>query len=291
MTSLASATHHLKEHYWPLIKSRQTFLLTLTGVAGYLCQPPSPVDWPRFVSMAASLLISISGSSVLNMLFDRDIDRKMSRTSRRPLPSGQVETRAAAILGAGLILLGLAWAATLSIIYFTIVLAGAALNVLVYTLWLKRRTAWSILWGGLAGGMPILAGRTASTGKIDLLGLLLSFAILCWIPSHNLTLAVLYAEDYRNVSVPTIISVYGITFTRIMVMVSSLVASILLVAALVWLRSPFYILAPLIAVSVGQAGIALLGWLRPSSRLVAMLFKYSSWFMLLSMSLLAINWI
>jgi len=144
MASLTSTANLLIDHYWPLIKSRQTFLLTLAGAAGYLCQPPMPLDWLRFSGLAGSLLVTISGCTVLNMLFDRDIDRKMVRTNQRPLALGQVKILTAAWLGTVLITLGLLWAAVLSPLYFVVGLSGASLNVLVYTLWLKRRSAWSI---------------------------------------------------------------------------------------------------------------------------------------------------
>ena len=156
---LVSGANQLKEQYWPLIKSRQTFLLALTGVAGYLCQRSASMDWTRFAGLVGSLLITIGGCTVLNMVFDRDIDQKMARTRQRPLAAMQVNVRKAAWLGIVLIILGLLWALMLSELYFTLALAGVGLDVLVYTVWLKRRSAWSILWGGLSGGIPILASR------------------------------------------------------------------------------------------------------------------------------------
>ncbi|MGE5124399.1 MAG: protoheme IX farnesyltransferase, partial [Acidobacteriaceae bacterium] len=188
MASVSSTLHSLKIDYWPLIKSSQTVMLTITGLAGFLCQPALPVDLFRFAGLAGSLVVTISGCTVLNMLFDRDIDRQMSRTRWRPLATGQVHPQAALWLGTALITLGFLWSAILSPLYFALILAGAGLNVLVYTLWLKRRSAWSILLGGIAGGMPILAGHTLAIGRLDTLGFLLALAVVMWIPSHNLTL-------------------------------------------------------------------------------------------------------
>ena len=73
-----------------------------------------------------------------------------------------------------------------------IVLAGLFFDVVIYTIWLKRRTPYSIIVGGLAGGMPALAGRTLGTGRVDLLGLLLALAVLLWIPTHIVTFGVRY---------------------------------------------------------------------------------------------------
>lgn len=236
MEILITTANHLREHYWPLIKSRQTFLLTLTGVAGYFSQRLVPVDWPRFAGIVGSLLITIGGCTVINMVFDRDIDQKMTRTRQRPLAATQGSARVAAYLGSALIILGLLWALTLSILYFVLALAGAGLDVLVYTMWLKRRSAWSILWGGLSGGIPILACRALVIGRIDAIGSLLALAIVCWIPSHNLTLGMLYSEDYLHVGVPTFINVYGLVATRAFVALSSLLTVILMGAAFVRLN-------------------------------------------------------
>ena len=85
MDIFISTAQSLKDRYWSLVKSRQTFLLTLTGVAGYVCQRTAPMDWVRFAGLVGSLLLSIGGCTVLNMVFDRDIDQIMVRTRRRPL--------------------------------------------------------------------------------------------------------------------------------------------------------------------------------------------------------------
>jgi len=288
MSSQATAANHTIAQYWSLIKSRQTFLLTLTGAAGYLCQRPDQADWQHISSLVISLLLTISGCTVLNMLFDRDIDSRMERTSQRPLATGQVNTLTAALLGAGLICVGLFWAVMLSLLYFFIILAGVGLNVLVYTLWLKRRSAWSILWGGIAGGMPILAGHTLAIGRVDALGLLLTFFIVLWIPSHNLTLGILYSEDYINAGVPTFLNVYGLDATRRMVTISSLLTSILMAATFAWLRPPAMALWILVAASLGLLGMSFIALLHADRPAIARLYKYSSFYMLGSMLLLAL---
>jgi protoheme IX farnesyltransferase len=222
------------------------------------------------------------------MLFDRDIDRKMVRTSQRPLAAGRVNSFTATYLGAALVISGLLWAAVLSSLFFVVILAGAGLNVLVYTLWLKRRSAWSILWGGLAGGMPILAGRVLALGRIEALGLMLGLAIVVWIPSHNLTLGTLYSTDYLNASVPTLINRYGLTFTRRAVALSSVLTALLIVTGFIWLNSPILVLALQVAISFGLVGLALFAWTNPSQKLITTLYKYSSIYMLVSMLLLAL---
>ncbi|HEX9090228.1 MAG TPA: protoheme IX farnesyltransferase [Anaerolineales bacterium] len=289
MASVATAVSRLRVHYWPLVKSRQTFMLTITGMAGYLCQPTMPLEILRFLCLVGSLLLTISGCTVLNMLFDRDIDRKMTRTRSRPMAVGQVQPRAALSLGIALISLGLIWSVALSRLYFLIILAGVGLNVLVYTIWLKRRTAWSILLGGIAGGMPILAGRVLATGQIDMLGLLLALVIIHWIPSHNLTLTTIYATDYRQAGVPTILNVYGASVTRLMVTVSSIMVALfsMIVSAQLGLSVFFLVILPL--ASMGLVSLAAFQWIKPSKKLMSILFKYSSLYMLVLMLSITIS--
>jgi heme o synthase len=288
MSSLVSAVSRLKAQYLPLFKGRQTLLLTLTGAAGYLCQKSAQTNWLEFCFLVISLLLAIGGCTVLNMLFDRDIDSRMARTRQRPLAAGQVSTLAAALLGSALVLGGLLWAYTLSLLYFFIVVLGTGFNVLVYTLWLKRRSAWSILWGGIAGGMPILAGHTLAIGRLDTLGLLLALVIILWIPSHTLTLDILYSEDYANAGVPTLLSVYGLSATHLLMIISSLLASILMAVTFYTLHPPAVVLWIEMVACAGLSGMTFLTWGRPVRPWTATLYRVSSIFMLGSMLLLAL---
>jgi protoheme IX farnesyltransferase len=189
--------------YWALTKSLQTGLLLLTGVAGYMsCR--CPVMHPlTLMGLALSLFMAIGGSTVLNMVYDRDIDALMGRTCGRPLPAGSVDPRQGLVLGLSLSMAGVVLALAMNGLYGAIVLAGLFFNVVVYTLVLKRRTHWSIVWGGIAGGMPVLAGRTLGLGRIDWIGLLLALAVLLWIPTHILTFNLKYFEDYHKARIPT----------------------------------------------------------------------------------------
>ena len=155
---------------WPLIKSLQTGLLLATGIAGYLSAHNPNGTWLTLLGMMGSLFLAISGSTVLNMAYDRDIDAVMARTCWRPLPAGLVGVHEAAILGGLLSALGVGWGLAMTPLYGLVVFAGLFFDAVVYTAWLKRRTPYSILIGGLAGGMPVLAGRVLATGQIDIAG-------------------------------------------------------------------------------------------------------------------------
>jgi protoheme IX farnesyltransferase len=283
--SVQSLIHHLKSKYWPLIKSLQTGLLLITGLAGFMSARCPVTHWTTLLTVAGSLFLAISGSTILNMVYDRDIDSKMVRTCQRPLPSGKVSAREALLLGLALSTLGVGWALALSSLYGLVVFAGLFFDVVVYTIWLKRRTAYSIIIGGLSGGMPALAGRTLAIGQIDAVGVLLALAVLFWIPTHIMTFSIRYEQDYRSAGVPMFPSTYGIQATRTIIALSSLAAGIAMVVASVLIGMAWGYLRLLAVLSAGLLGLAMTSMVCPSERLNFGLFKYASTYMLGSMLL------
>ncbi len=273
--------------YWSLIKSLQTGLLLITGLAGYMSARCPVTTWETLLAVTVSLFLAISGSTVLNMVYDRDIDAKMKRACLRPLPSGRVSVREGMLLGLGLASAGIGLAFVTSPIYGAIVFAGLFFDVVVYTVWLKRRTPYSIIIGGLAGGMPALAGRSLAVGGIDPIGLLLALAVLFWIPTHIMTFNLRYADDYACAGVPTFPSVYGIHKTRLIITLSSVTAAIAIVIAALGVGMAWGYLRLLFVLSAGLLALAVASMVRPSERLNFGLFKYASVYMLGSMALLA----
>ena len=275
--------------YWPLIKSLQTGLLLATGLAGYMSARCPVTHWTTLLNLTGSLFLAISGSTILNMWFDRDIDSKMKRTHNRPLAAGKVGQLDALRLGLALSVLGVAWAVAINPLYGLIVFAGLFFDVVVYTIWLKRRTAWSIVWGGVSGGMPILAGRVLGTGSVDWIGVVLSLSILFWIPTHIMTFSMKYHEDYKTAGVPTFPSTYGFAATRATVAFSSIVAALMIGIAAYGIGMTWGYLRVLFVLSAGLLSLAVGSLLKPSERVNFGLFKYASLYMLSSMFLLVIN--
>lgn len=275
--------------YWALIKGLQTGLLLVTGLAGYTSVRSPGTTWSTPLSLAGSLFLAISGCTMLNMVFDRDIDAKMKRTAGRPLPSGQVDPNQALLVGLSLSWLGVGWAFLLGSLYGAVVLAMVFFDVVVYTIWLKRRTPWSVLWGGIAGGMPVLAGRALGTGQIDLIGLSLSMAVLLWIPTHIMTLGLKYADDYRQAGVPIFPNLYGEQTTRLIVGVSTAAAAISMLLAMWQIRLDWGHLWAAIGLGAVLVGFAAASVLQPSPKWNFALFKMASLYMLGSMGLIIIG--
>ncbi|MFN2473620.1 MAG: heme o synthase [Sphingomicrobium sp.] len=197
-----------------LTKPRVMTLVVFTGLCGLLAAPGSI---PPVLGFTAVLCIALGAGAAgaLNQWYEADLDAKMKRTAQRPLPAGRLDRQSALHFGVGLsvfsvVLMGLA----------TNLLAGAILAVsilfyvLVYTVWLKRRTAQNIVIGGAAGAFPPLIGWAAVTGDVTALPALLFAIIFLWTPPHFWALSLFVRSDYAAAGVPMLPVVAGVTSTR-----------------------------------------------------------------------------
>lgn len=275
--------------YLPLLKSPQTGLLVFTGLAGYMSSRCPIFHLGTLIGLFVSLLASIGGSTILNMWWDRDIDARMKRTQMRPLASGRIAPKEALVVGLALSLVGVGIAFAMDKLYGVIILAGWFFDMVVYSMWLKRRTAWSIVWGGISGAMPILAGRALGLGAIDWVGVMLAFGILFWIPTHTLTFSMKFAKDYADACVPTFPSTYGLTVTRVTIGVSSMLAAGAMIAAGYGIGMAWGFLRLLGVLSAGLLMLAVTVALRPSEWVSFGLFKYASIYMLAAMILVMLE--
>ena len=272
--------------YWPLIKSLQTGLLVSTGLAGYMSARCPVLNLSTMLGLLLSLFASISGSTILNMWWDRDIDAKMGRTQKRPLASGKISPTEALQVGLALSVFGVGLAVIMDPLYGLVIFAGLFFDVVIYSMWLKRRTCWSIIWGGVSGGMPILAGRALGMGGIDWIGVVLALGILFWIPTHILTFSMKYFNDYKDARVPTFPSTYGFGTTRVIIAVSSILAAASMALASLGIGMEIGYLRIYAVLAAGLLLLALSSVFRPNERVNFGLFKYASLFMLSSMLLM-----
>jgi len=194
--------------YVALTKPRIIELLLLTTVpVMFLAQRGVPDLWLVVATFVGGAL-SAGSANALNCVVDADIDQKMRRTSRRPLPRHQVQTRSALVFGLVLGVISTLWLG-LFVNWLSSMLALAAnvFYVVGYTMILKRRTTQNIVWGGAAGCFPPLIGWTAVTGELAWTPFLLFLVVFFWTPPHFWALAMRYREDYAAASVPMLPSV------------------------------------------------------------------------------------
>ncbi|MBE7434477.1 MAG: UbiA family prenyltransferase [Anaerolineales bacterium] len=275
--------------YWSLTKPLQSGLLLATGLAGYMSARCPVFNMGSILQLSASLFLAIAGSTVLNMWWDRDIDAKMGRTNKRATSSGVVGENEVLRIGLILSVIGVGWAAAMDALYGLIVFAGLFFDVVVYSMWLKRRTAWSIVWGGISGAMPILAGRALGLGFVDWIGFILAVGILFWIPTHTLTFSMKFAKDYEAACVPTFPSTYGLAITRATIAISSILAAASMIIAGYGIGMTWGFLRLLGVLSAGLLMLAVAITFKPSERVNFGLFKYASIYMLAAMILVVLE--
>lgn len=201
--------------YIEITKPASVLLLVFTGVATMIVAAgAAAVPRNLLLTTSAALALGCAGANTLTCYIDRDMDQVMERTKGRPLPSGRIQPPERALYWGLFLTVGslvLAW--TINPLVFVLGLIGLADNVLVYSLLLKRRSAWNIILGGFSGGIPVLAGWAAVRGEIHLIALLLAALVVLWIPNHIWNLAIVHAEDYRRVQVPMLPAIVSLERT------------------------------------------------------------------------------
>jgi protoheme IX farnesyltransferase len=200
--------------YWTLLKPNVMKLVVFTGGVGLFIAPGVIHPLIAFVAILA-MAVGAGASAAINNAYDSDIDRVMVRTRRRPTAAGRIVPAEALAVGITLAIgsvavMGLAvnWVAA------AILAATIGFYVLVYTLWLKRRTPQNIVIGGAAGAFPPLIGWAAVTGSLELMPILLFLIIFFWTPPHFWALALYREKDYANVGVPMLPVAAGAAATR-----------------------------------------------------------------------------
>ena len=208
-------------------KPRIIILLVITAVtsmyAGSKFVGPELSGYDIFHIIIAGALAS-AGSSALNHFYDRDIDSKMERTSKRPIPSGRIHSRTVLIYGLGVSIVSVVYAAfTLNEIVAFFIALGIFFYVIIYTVWLKRRNPSNIVIGGFAGSAASMAGWAGATGSIDILGFLIGFLVFVWTPSHFWCLAMKIRDDYAEANVPMLPVLIGMERTSKYILANTII--------------------------------------------------------------------
>ena len=208
-----------------LTKPRVMSLVVFTGLAGMLAAPVTP---PLVIGFTAILCIALGAGAAgaLNQWYEADLDAQMRRTANRPLPAGRMDRQSALHFGVGLgafsvVLMDLA----ANHLAALLLAASILFSVLVYTVWLKRRTAQNIVIGGAAGAFPPVIGWAAATGDVTALPLLLFAIIFLWTPPHFWALSLFVRSDYAAAKVPMLPVVAGVDPTRRQIALYSVIMS------------------------------------------------------------------
>ena len=234
--------------YYELTKPRVVMLIVFTSIVGTLLAVPGmpPLDALIFGNIGIGL--AAASAAIINHVLDERIDAQMSRTKRRPLPTGKLSPRAALAFSAALCVI------SMTMLWFlvnplTAVLTFASLigYAVIYTAWLKRATSQNIVIGGAAGAAPPVLGWAAVTNSIDPNALLLFLIVFVWTPPHFWALAIARKDEYAKVGIPMLPVTHGIPFTRLQVLLyTMLLTAVTLMPFVTGMSGLIYLAAALI---------------------------------------------
>jgi protoheme IX farnesyltransferase len=220
--------------YWELTKPKVVALVVFTAIVGMLLAAPRLPPTRVLLFAMLGIWLAAASAAAINHVLDRRIDAEMVRTRRRPIPSGHVSEVAALLFAFAL---GLAAMLILALLVnpLTALLTFASLigYSVIYTMWLKRATPQNIVIGGAAGAAPPVLGWAAVTNSVEPNALLLFLIIFTWTPPHFWALAIARRDDYAKVGIPMLPVTHGIEFTRLHILLYTIL--LVIVTLLPWL--------------------------------------------------------
>ena len=236
--------------YYELCKPRVVMLLVFTAVIGmFLAIPPAVMpDWPLIIIASIGIGLASASAAAINQIVEQKIDAEMKRTDKRPLPTGSITNKQALIFSLVIGVLSMVildvFVNRLTAVLTLLSLIGYAI---VYTMYLKRATPQNIVIGGAAGAAPPVLGWTAMTGTVDPNSLLLFLIIYTWTPPHFWALAIHRRDEYAKVDVPMLPVTHGIPFTRLQVLLYTIIMFIVtLLPYLTRMSGTFYLIGAVI---------------------------------------------
>jgi heme o synthase len=280
--------------FWALTKPRVMSLVVFTALCGLLAAPGTIHPILGFTAILC-IAVGAGASGALNQYYEANIDAKMVRTAKRPLPDGRMDRQAALHFGIGLAA-------------FSVGIMGIAVNWLsagllafsiffyavVYTIWLKPNTPQNIVIGGAAGAFPPVIGWAAVTGDITLIPVLLFAIIFLWTPPHFWSLALFMKSDYGAAGIPMLPNVAGQKATRNQIFLYSFPMSAAAITPFVLNQTSWVYGGTAIALSVVFLGLAFSVWRNTSLDANAMkpekrLFAYSILYLFLLFAVFAFD--
>ena len=208
-------------------KPRIVVLLVITAVtsmyaASKLVGPE--LDNFGLIHIIIAGALASAGSSALNHYYDRDIDPLMKRTSTRPIPSGRIKPNQVLVYGLAVSVVSVIYGAlAINFVSAFFIALGIFFYVIIYTAWLKRLNTSNIVIGGFAGSAAAMAGWSAATGTMDILGFLVGFLVFVWTPSHFWCLAMKMKDEYSEAKIPMLPVLIGMQKTSKYILVNTLI--------------------------------------------------------------------
>lgn len=227
-----------------LFKLRIGSMIMLTAVVGMAVTPGGPLSWVQTLTLAMTVLIASASAGAFNQYYERVSDRLMVRTRDRAFARGALTPGAGWLALMAAMLVGSVAAAAwiLNPVSALFVFLGAFFYAVVYTVWLKRRSAWNIVVGGLAGSFAVLAGAAAVDPALGPQGLILALVLFLWTPPHFWSLAIAHQREYRAAGIPMLPVVVGTPRAARIVLVSTVALVLASLLPVLFGAGPIYLL-------------------------------------------------
>ena len=280
------------QSYLGLCKLKVVALIVFTAMVGMFLatSPPGMVPWDVLLFGNLGIGMAAASAAAINHVLDAREDAKMARTSNRPLPQGELNERNALIFAA---VLG---AVAMLMLVFLVNVRTAVLTFLslvgyavVYTMYLKRATPQNIVIGGAAGAAPPILGWTALTDTIDPHSLLLFLIIFVWTPPHFWALAIYRRKEYAKVDIPMLPVTHGVPFTRLHILLYTILLLVVSVLPYVYgMSGPVYLVGALL-LGGGFLYYAIIMMKGEDEKIAMKTFGYSIWYLMAMFALLLVD--
>ena len=264
--------------YVALTKPRVIQLIVFCALIGMLLAQPGWPDWRNVALASAGIWLVASAAAAFNCLVEQQIDRRMARTAWRPTAKGELSSAQALIFSTLLCVAGcalLAWGVNALTMWLT--LATFVGYAVIYTVVLKPLTPQNIVIGGASGAMPPVLGWAAMTGEVGPESLMLCLIIFLWTPPHFWALALYRAEDYRKAGLPMLPITHGPEFTRLQVLLYTVVLFAATLLPFVYRMSGWIYLAAATLLGLRFIQYAFMLWRKYSDGLARQTFRFSIW--------------
>lgn len=285
-----AATLSTWRDYVALCKPKIVCLIVFTALVGMLLATPGPVAFPLLVSATLGIGLAAASAAAINHVVDRKVDALMARTQKRPLPKGDLSARDAILFAAVLCVIAMAILA-LRVNVLTALLTFVSLigYGVIYSMFLKRATPQNIVIGGAAGAAPPVLGWTAVSGSLEPHALLLFLIIFAWTPPHFWALAIARRKDYENAEIPMLPVTHGLEFTRLHILLYTLLLFIVTLLPYLTGMSGITYLSGALALGGGFLYFTVKLMRQPEEAAAMSTFSYSIWYLMGLFSVLLVD--